>query len=188
MPLALGVRVDVRGRRAVRHAGARRPRRAGGARSARVSGHRRLRPSSTSCSRCSGGRRARSRSRSPTSSATTASVAVAIPAGRYGSVCVRAEGQTHEFTATATVDVAGRHDGRRHCGCRQRADRRAGPSRPRHRRAGRGSALEGTKVLDGLFNFIGGGVLVVFVAIVIVGAAVRLPRQPLQGGRRRTRP
>ena len=36
----------------------------------------------------------------------TASVAVAIPAGRLGSVYVRAEGQNHEFSATASVDVA----------------------------------------------------------------------------------
>jgi membrane protein implicated in regulation of membrane protease activity len=36
----------------------------------------------------------------------TASVAVSIPAGRHGSVYVKAEGQTHEFTATSTVDVA----------------------------------------------------------------------------------
>ena len=35
----------------------------------------------------------------------TASVAVSIPAGRFGSVLVKAEGQTHEFSATATVDV-----------------------------------------------------------------------------------
>jgi membrane protein implicated in regulation of membrane protease activity len=33
-------------------------------------------------------------------------VAVGIPAGRFGSVHVKAEGQTHEFSATATVDVA----------------------------------------------------------------------------------
>jgi hypothetical protein len=32
-------------------------------------------------------------------------VQVAIPAGRYGSVLVKAEGQTHEFSATATVDI-----------------------------------------------------------------------------------
>lgn len=32
-------------------------------------------------------------------------VQVAIPAGRYGSVLVKAEGQTHEFSATATTDV-----------------------------------------------------------------------------------
>jgi membrane protein implicated in regulation of membrane protease activity len=38
-----------------------------------------------------------------------AHVAVAIPAGRYGSVIVRAEGQTHEFSATADADIpAGR--------------------------------------------------------------------------------
>jgi membrane protein implicated in regulation of membrane protease activity len=32
-------------------------------------------------------------------------VAVGIPAGRFGSVYVKAEGQTHEFSATASVDV-----------------------------------------------------------------------------------
>jgi membrane protein implicated in regulation of membrane protease activity len=32
-------------------------------------------------------------------------VAVGIPAGRYGSVYVKAEGQTHEFSATASLDV-----------------------------------------------------------------------------------
>jgi membrane protein implicated in regulation of membrane protease activity len=35
----------------------------------------------------------------------TGSVAVSIPAGRFGSVYVKAEGQTHEFTATAAVDI-----------------------------------------------------------------------------------
>jgi membrane protein implicated in regulation of membrane protease activity len=35
----------------------------------------------------------------------TANVAVAIPAGRLGSVYIRAEGQNHEFSATATMDV-----------------------------------------------------------------------------------
>ncbi|MDQ3128503.1 MAG: hypothetical protein M3Q66_08645 [Chloroflexota bacterium] len=35
-----------------------------------------------------------------------ASVAVSIPAGRFGSVLIKAEGQTHEFSATADVDVA----------------------------------------------------------------------------------
>jgi membrane protein implicated in regulation of membrane protease activity len=34
-----------------------------------------------------------------------ASVSVSIPAGRFGSVLVKAEGQTHEFTATAAVDL-----------------------------------------------------------------------------------
>lgn len=34
------------------------------------------------------------------------SVAVSIPAGRFGSVYVKAEGQTHEFSATAAVDLA----------------------------------------------------------------------------------
>jgi membrane protein implicated in regulation of membrane protease activity len=33
-------------------------------------------------------------------------VAIGIPAGRFGSVYVKAEGQTHEFSATANVDVA----------------------------------------------------------------------------------
>lgn len=33
-------------------------------------------------------------------------VSVGIPAGRYGSVLVKKEGQTHEFSATATSDIA----------------------------------------------------------------------------------
>jgi len=33
------------------------------------------------------------------------SVAISIPAGRRGTVYVKAEGQTHEFTATASVDL-----------------------------------------------------------------------------------
>jgi membrane protein implicated in regulation of membrane protease activity len=33
-------------------------------------------------------------------------VQVGIPAGRYGSVLVKAEGQTHEFSATSTSDIA----------------------------------------------------------------------------------
>jgi membrane-bound ClpP family serine protease len=36
----------------------------------------------------------------------SAYVAVGVPAGRYGSVLVKAEGQTHEFAATADVDIA----------------------------------------------------------------------------------
>jgi membrane protein implicated in regulation of membrane protease activity len=32
-------------------------------------------------------------------------VQVSIPAGRYGSVLIKAEGQTHEFSATATADI-----------------------------------------------------------------------------------
>ena len=36
----------------------------------------------------------------------TGSVAVSIPAGRHGTVYVRAEGQNHEYTATASIDVA----------------------------------------------------------------------------------
>jgi membrane protein implicated in regulation of membrane protease activity len=35
-----------------------------------------------------------------------ASVVVAIPAGRFGSVYVKAEGQTHEYSATASADIA----------------------------------------------------------------------------------
>lgn len=35
-----------------------------------------------------------------------ASVAVAISAGRFGSVYVRAEGRTHEYSATASADIA----------------------------------------------------------------------------------
>ncbi len=36
-------------------------------------------------------------------------VSVGVPAGRYGSVLVKAEGQTHEFSATADTDIpAGR--------------------------------------------------------------------------------
>jgi len=39
----------------------------------------------------------------------TAYVTVAVPAGRYGSVLVKAEGQTHEFSATADAEIpAGR--------------------------------------------------------------------------------
>lgn len=36
----------------------------------------------------------------------SAYVSVAIPAGRYGSVLVKAEGQTHEFSATSDRDIA----------------------------------------------------------------------------------
>jgi hypothetical protein len=35
----------------------------------------------------------------------SAFVSVGIPAGRYGSVLVKKEGQTHEFSATAATDV-----------------------------------------------------------------------------------
>jgi membrane protein implicated in regulation of membrane protease activity len=35
-----------------------------------------------------------------------ASVVVPIPAGRFGSVYVRAEGGTHEYSATASADIA----------------------------------------------------------------------------------
>src|SRR5258707_6378516 len=37
-----------------------------------------------------------------------ASVSVSIPAGRFGSVLVKAEGQTHEFSATASIDIPSR--------------------------------------------------------------------------------
>jgi membrane protein implicated in regulation of membrane protease activity len=51
----------------------------------------------------------RSEGANPFSTATLvgrqASVAVSIPAGRFGSVLVKAEGQTHEFSATSAVDV-----------------------------------------------------------------------------------
>jgi hypothetical protein len=40
-----------------------------------------------------------------------ASVSVGIPAGRFGSVLIKAEGQTHEISATASVD-SGRDAGR----------------------------------------------------------------------------
>ena len=36
----------------------------------------------------------------------TASVSVSIPAGRFGTILIKAEGQTHEFSATASVDIA----------------------------------------------------------------------------------
>jgi membrane protein implicated in regulation of membrane protease activity len=36
----------------------------------------------------------------------TGFVSVAIPAGRYGSLLVKKEGQTHEYSATAAVDIA----------------------------------------------------------------------------------
>jgi membrane protein implicated in regulation of membrane protease activity len=36
----------------------------------------------------------------------TAFVSVAIPAHRYGSVLVKKEGQTHEYSATASVEIA----------------------------------------------------------------------------------
>lgn len=36
----------------------------------------------------------------------SAFVSVGIPAGRYGSVLVKREGQTHEYSATAKVDIA----------------------------------------------------------------------------------
>ena len=61
------------------------------------------------------------------------SVSVAIPAGRLGTVYVRAEGQTHEISATATEDIpparpSGRRDGRH--GPRRRAHDARSPSSP----------------------------------------------------------
>ncbi|HEX5014122.1 MAG TPA: hypothetical protein VFV72_08155 [Candidatus Limnocylindrales bacterium] len=51
----------------------------------------------------------RSESAEPFSTASLvghdAFVGVAIPAGRFGSVLVKAEGQTHEFSATSSVDI-----------------------------------------------------------------------------------
>jgi membrane protein implicated in regulation of membrane protease activity len=51
----------------------------------------------------------RSEGKNPFSTASlvgrNASVAVGIPAGRFGSVWVKAEGQTHEYSATCTIDV-----------------------------------------------------------------------------------
>jgi membrane protein implicated in regulation of membrane protease activity len=51
----------------------------------------------------------RSEGATPFSTATLvgrpASVAVGIPAGHFGSVLVKAEGQTHELSATASVDI-----------------------------------------------------------------------------------
>jgi membrane protein implicated in regulation of membrane protease activity len=51
----------------------------------------------------------RSEGATPFSTATLvgreAFVGVGIPAGRYGSVLVKAEGQTHEFSATASQDI-----------------------------------------------------------------------------------
>ncbi|TFG68884.1 MAG: hypothetical protein E4H24_02370 [Thermomicrobiales bacterium] len=36
----------------------------------------------------------------------TAFVSVGIPAGRYGTVLVKKEGQTHQYSATASIDIA----------------------------------------------------------------------------------
>ena len=51
----------------------------------------------------------RSEGRNPFSTASlvghSASVAVGIPAGRFGSIWVKAEGQTHEYSATCAVDL-----------------------------------------------------------------------------------
>ena len=54
----------------------------------------------------------------------TGSVSVAIPAGRLGTVYVRAEGQNHEMSATATEDIPQRH---------RRQGRRDGGHGPRRR-------------------------------------------------------
>ena len=63
-------------------------------------GHR-LRP----VQRPAAGRGARAVLDRATSSATMRSSQVGIPAGHYGSVLVKAEGQTHEFSATSTDDI-----------------------------------------------------------------------------------
>jgi membrane protein implicated in regulation of membrane protease activity len=51
----------------------------------------------------------RSEGTNPFSTATLvgrhASVSVGIPAGRFGSILVKAEGQTHEYSATASTDI-----------------------------------------------------------------------------------
>ena len=74
-----------------------------------VSGDRRAPSSRGRCSGSCAGPRARSRSRSPTWSAGPPTSPSRVPAGRYGSVLVKAEGQTHEFAATADADIpAGR--------------------------------------------------------------------------------
>ena len=55
----------------------------------------------------------------------TAFVAVGIPAGRYGSVLVKKEGQTHEYSATAIDRCHGRDDCACHRRRRQRPHRRS---------------------------------------------------------------
>ena len=83
--------------------GPRRPRRPGGGRRARLRAGRDG-PSPT-CSSAPCRAEAPTRSRPRTSSARRLRQ-VGIPAGRYGSVLVKAEGQTHEFSATASADIA----------------------------------------------------------------------------------
>ena len=63
----------------------------------------------------------------------TGSVSVAIPAGRLGTVYVRAEGQNHELSATAAEDIPQRHgrEGRRDGG---HGPRRRAHDAPAHRR------------------------------------------------------
>ena len=55
-------------------------------------------------------------------------VAVGIPAGRYGSVLVKKEGQTHEFSATASTDDPGRDHRPGDRRGRRRADRGTVPA------------------------------------------------------------
>ena len=57
-------------------------------------------PSPTSCSASSGAPRPTRPSRRSDLIGDDAFVSVGIPAGRYGSVLVKKEGQTHEFSAT----------------------------------------------------------------------------------------
>ena len=121
MPLLLGVRRDVRRRRPVRHPGPRRPRRSGGDHRCRSSGVAGVGIAYVPVQRPEAARGRRARSRSATSSGRAAYVSVAIPAGRFGSVLVQAEGQTHEFT---------RDRGRRHRGRHARSPSRASRAPP----------------------------------------------------------
>ena len=80
-------------------------------------------------------------------------VQVGIPAGRYGSVLVKEEGQTHEFSATASTTSRPERrpgDGRRRRGSHRR-------ERSRQPSAAAASTEEGSRMLDGIFDFIGGG-------------------------------
>ena len=137
MPLLLGVRLDVRRRRPVRDPGPRRPRRPG-----RDRRDRRRRRSGSAIAYALFTLLRRSEGANPFSTVDLvgrdASSSVAIPAGRFGSVLVKAEGQTHEFSATASVDIpAGTHGPRDRDG-RDRAHRRADRARRSRRRPARG--------------------------------------------------
>ena len=105
---AARVHRDVRRRRHLRDAGPGPPRRPGGARRRRVR-PRRVRRRVLPLPRAAAAPRAADRSRSATSSAGPARSASTIPAGRLGTVYVRAEGQNHEITATAAEEIPQRH-------------------------------------------------------------------------------